>query len=149
MESPEENIENKLLEASLVKRFINYIVDYFCIAILISFVLVNLDSRGYGIMDDIRSIRVRIIGVLMYALFYVAIEGGTRGKSFGKWLTKTRVVEYNGSTPNMETFIVRSFSRIIPFEPFSFFLFKQGWHDKFSKTMVIDESLSNIYKNEE
>jgi uncharacterized RDD family membrane protein YckC len=149
MENIEENGINELVEASLLKRFINYLVDYFCIAILISIILVNLDSRGYGIMEDIQSFRIRLIGVLMYALFYVAIEGGTKGKSFGKWLTKTRVVEYDGATPDMETFIVRSFSRIIPFEPFSFFLFSQGWHDKFSKTLVIDETLTKINVNEQ
>lgn len=148
MENIEHQSENELVEASLIKRFINYLVDYFIIAILISIVLVQLDARGYGIMEDIQSFRVRIIGVLMYALFYVVIEGGTRGKSFGKWLTKTRVVEYDGTSPNMETFIVRSFSRIIPFEPFSFLLARQGWHDRFSRTIVIDESLSKIYENE-
>jgi uncharacterized RDD family membrane protein YckC len=145
-----ERGEYEIIEASLGKRFANYIIDHFCIAIFISMIFDFLEAQGYRLVEDIYSLRVRLIAVLLYALIYFVIESLTGGKSFGKWVTKTRAVEFDGGVPDTETFIIRSFSRIIPFEPLSFLFLSRGWHDRFSKTMVMDEKLTIYHtKNDE
>ena len=139
--------EYNIVEASLTKRFANYIIDYFCIALFISMIFDFFEAQGYRVVEDIYSLRVRLIAILLYALIYFVIESLTGGKSFGKWITKTRVTEFDGSIPDTETFIIRSFSRIIPFEPLSFLFSPRGWHDRISKTIVLDEKLTTFQSN--
>ena len=61
-------------------------------------------------------------------------------KTPGKWITRTKVVMADGSKPDFLHILGRTFSRFIPFEPFSF-LGKNpvGWHDQLSKTRVIND----------
>lgn len=81
--------------------------------------------------------------MLFFVIYYSVIEGGLKGKTIGKYFTKTRVVNLDGSQPTFVTFIGRSFARIVPFEAFSFLGDKKtGWHDRWSETIVIDENLS-------
>ena len=85
----------------------------------------------------------RIVGSLLLFFYYFGVETLLGGKSLGKFVTKTRVVDYEGRVPSPNTFFVRSISRIVPFEIFSFLgQRKDGWHDRWSKTMVIDEQKS-------
>ncbi len=74
-----------------------------------------------------------ILGIIYY-LFYEAVLGATPAK----FLTGTRVVDYDGSKPRFKAIFVRTVSRLVPFEAFSFFA-DDGWHDKWSETMVAEE----------
>jgi hypothetical protein len=47
------------------------------------------------------------------------------------------VVKHDGSRPNMKSIIIRTLSRLIPFEPFSFLTAERGWHDTLSVTYVV------------
>ncbi len=59
----------------------------------------------------------------------------------GKLATESVVVNANGSAPDLRSIIVRTFVRLIPFEIFSFLNSPSwGWHDKWSKTYVIQSS---------
>ena len=60
----------------------------------------------------------------------------TKGRSLGKLITGTMVVNENGSLPTSNDFLKRNFSRIIPFDAFSFFG-ARGWHDSWSNTKVV------------
>ena len=63
-----------------------------------------------------------------------------KGKTVGKFITKTRVVKADGSNPKPLDYLGRSFSRIIPFEALSFLGSEgRGWHDTISKTYVVEE----------
>ena len=74
------------------------------------------------------------------AIFYFLTELIFKGKSFGKLITKTRVVMEDGSNPTYLDYLKRSFCRLIPFEAFSFLGSEgRGWHDSVSKTYVVDE----------
>jgi uncharacterized RDD family membrane protein YckC len=71
-------------------------------------------------------------------IFYFILES-TSQRTIGKLITQTKVVLENGEKPSLETIIIRSLCRIIPFEPFSFFgNIPRGWHDTISKTYVVD-----------
>lgn len=65
------------------------------------------------------------------------MEGFT-GKTIGKLLTGTKVVDSTGGPASIKTAFLRSLCRYIPFEPFSFLSSDaRGWHDSITKTWVI------------
>ncbi|MFM7319451.1 MAG: RDD family protein, partial [bacterium] len=61
------------------------------------------------------------------------------GRTFGKWITGTIVIHEDNDKPDFGQIIVRTICRMIPFEVFSFLGGNpQGWHDRFSRTKVVD-----------
>ena len=137
-----------LVPASKNKRFFNYIIDYVVIIIvyvgLLLVGLLELAEEG----DSMGELRDRLILVLFYVSYYVLVEGTLKGKTIGKFITNTRTVNLDGSIPGFENILKRSFSRIVPFEVFSFLGNSPGgWHDKWSDTMVIDLKLSTSFND--
>ncbi|MEM6265057.1 MAG: RDD family protein, partial [Bacteroidota bacterium] len=68
------------------------------------------------------------------------------GKTPGKFVTKTQVVNKDGGKPTPGQLIGRTFARFIPFDAFSFLASNPvGWHDSLSKTRVVkDDSLVHL-----
>ncbi|WP_108807662.1 RDD family protein [Aquimarina spinulae] len=127
-------------EASQGKRFTNYILDSICIlvfgfvfGIVVAFIfpsmlsILETDSRiiDYGLGF--------ILGMIYYSFFEI-----TTGRTIGKLITGTKVVDEYGNNPDMQTILVRSLCRHIPFNAFSFLGDGSGWHDTLSKTKVIE-----------
>ncbi len=135
---------SNLVPASKEKRFANLMIDYFFAIIFSMALFIILDLFSIHSMQEESPFMDRIWGMFCYALFYSIVEGGLRGKTIGKYITQTKVVNIDGSEPDLNTLIKRSFCRIVPFEQFSFLGDDpSGWHDKWTDTMVIDEQLSN------
>ena len=133
-----------LVPASKGKRLANMLIDYFFAIIFSLAIFVALDLFSVYSIEEENKLLDQLLGMLMYALFYTLVEGGLRGKTMGKYITQTKVVNLDGSEPDFNTFVRRSFCRIVPFEQFSFLGDEDsGWHDRWSDTMVIDETLSN------
>lgn len=142
-------VEVKLVPASSGKRLTNYIIDQIVITLFafgFFFALELSLSLGFA---EINPIADRILGMLFAAIAYIVLEGSLKGKTVGKYITHTRaVVRDTGAVPDLSTIIKRSFCRIVPFEAFSFLSdVNNGWHDKWSDTMVIDEKLSILPDN--
>jgi uncharacterized RDD family membrane protein YckC len=78
----------------------------------------------------------RVITSICFAFFMFLIEFGTKGRSLGKLITGTIVVNENGGLPITQDFLKRNFSRIVPFDALSF-LGSRGWHDSWSDTRVV------------
>nr|WP_321243154.1 RDD family protein [uncultured Psychroserpens sp.] len=128
-------------------RFANYIIDYIvqilagvAIGVLIgilseltgNYVLYDLVVETEGRLADY------IFGAIILIIYYIIIETLT-GRSVGKFITKTKVVLYDGSKPKFSDILVRTLCRVIPFEAFSFLGTEgKGWHDSISKTHVVD-----------
>lgn len=128
--------ESDLVVASLGKRFANLLIDSLVFGFL--FVLIGL-FFGNLLVES------RLMSALLSVLFYFVLESTLQGKTIGKMVTGTRVVDLNGDQPETNKILLRSFCRIVPFEPISFFIGeKVGWHDKWSETLVIDEKLSGL-----
>ncbi len=69
--------------------------------------------------------------------YYVILEWNT-GRTLGKLVMGTKVIDESGGNPSFKQIIGRSFARLIPFEAFTFFgRQSHGLHDKLSKTYVI------------
>jgi uncharacterized RDD family membrane protein YckC len=75
------------------------------------------------------------ISMAWIVAYYLVFEG-LWGRTPGKWVCGTRVVDEDGRKPAFGTVVKRTLCRFIPFEPFSF-LGERGWHDSISKTRVI------------
>ena len=75
---------------------------------------------------------------ILYFIYIFSIEYLTKGRSIGKFITKTRVVSIDGTVPTQKDFLIRSLSRLVPFEAVSFLIGNDGWHDSWSDTRVVD-----------
>lgn len=106
-------------------RFINYVIDG--IFIIASLVLVLPENLN----DDLGS--AILLGWFFCYYFFSELFFG---KTLGKLITKSTVVSETGEKPTMNQIVIRSLSRLIPFDNFSFLLGERGWHDKLSKTEV-------------
>lgn len=136
--------------ASKNKRFANYIIDLlvylllsFLTGIVIAIVMISLDKETEYIAWTGSSNRLAdwLFSAILIVLYYTVCEFFFKGKTIGKLFTKTRAVRTDGKAMDLPTSLSRSFIRIIPFEQFSFLGDgDDGWHDKWSETMVIDES---------
>src|SRR5690606_23138127 len=141
--APEEilQFEEYYVPASKGKRFINLLIDliafyifFFILGIILAIVyppIINyLDNEevGFQILD-------RIISLLLFVLFIAGQEIIFKGKTFGKFVTKTRAVNIDGTRITNRTAFLRGFSRMVPFEAFSALGDPSNpWHDKWTNT---------------
>lgn len=120
-------------------RFTNRIID-----VIFSYVFVFIAFRALMATGDrfIYRITYAELILLFYAFligYYVVFEA-LLGKTIGKMVTKTKVVNMEGGKPSFLQIVVRSLVRFIPFEPFSFLgADATGWHDTMSDTRVIND----------
>ena len=139
-----QEIDTTYDRASHMKRLGNYIVDLigFYIAILIFglfvgyffpsvFSDVDFDDPTTGLLD-------RFVTLLFYGLYMGVLEIVFKGRSLGKFIADTRVVNLDGSTISAKTAFLRGLSRAVPFEGFSALGSPSNpWHDKWTNTMVV------------
>lgn len=107
-------------------RLINYIID--SIFILLLFVIVNIFSFG-NFID--------VYVPFLITFFYYFIFESITGQTFGKLVTKTRVVQRNGMKAGIFKIFIRSFLRLVPIDNLSYlFGNEQGLHDIASMTRL-------------
>ena len=130
--------------AANYKRISNYFIDVLAVSIvgiLIEVFVVKfygMDSGFYTMFLKDTFGRLVFIAILNM-MYYTSFESIT-GKTLGKYLTKTKVVDSEGKKPVWSTILLRSICRLIPLDQISFlFDFKSGWHDTLSKTIVIED----------
>lgn len=77
---------------------------------------------------------------LSFAIFYYLVFESLFGRTMGKIITGSIVVDENGLKPSFGVVCTRTLCRLIPFDALSF-LSKSGriWHDSFSKTYVVEK----------
>lgn len=136
------------LLATHTQRFTNLVIDSIMQVIL--FVIVLMFILTNKEIEEAKSYMVRLQdnALLQYiftsciALFYYNIFEIFSARTVGKLITQTIVVDDNGEKPNHETIMVRSISRLIPFNALSIIGFPaRTWHDRISKTYVVDKNL--------
>lgn len=144
MSNPSYILDEKLL-ASNGNRFANYVIDIIAIVALIfalSFflalfaVFLGLNELFYwlGHLSDLEG---QLIFIVVSIFYYLFVEG-IFGRSLGKLITGTIVVDENGEKPPFGTIFKRTLCRLIPFDGFSF-LGSKGWHDSLSDTYVVNK----------
>ena len=80
---------------------------------------------------------VDALSIVLMGAYYVLFEHFL-GKTPGKFITRTRVINIYGKNPPVDTLMIRTLSRFIPFEAFSC-IGGRGWHDRFSETYVVED----------
>ena len=147
----------KDMYASKGNRFANYIIDwivfYFLLVALLYvsiIIIVNVSTDIEWLeqflydLENINPWMDRLISMVIFMIMYMLSELILKGKTLGKYITKTRVVMEDGSRPKPADIILRSLCRLIPFNAFSFLGDEgRGWHDSMSDTYVVSEEVMN------
>lgn len=132
--------------AGISKRFVNYIIDSIAISILYLLILYVVGIIFIKTNPEILNFLLNDSQYLNYLLFifvmlgyYFLFESFT-GRTIGKYITKTSVVDKEGGKPVVKIVFVRTICRLIPFELLSYLgEGKLGWHDTLSGTTTIDK----------
>ncbi len=135
----------KVIPASKWLRFFNFLIDYvafiFIGAVVGISVAIIWGDEGIEFIESVPDIVFSAPIILGYYIVFEALTGRT----LGKFITGTRVVNEKGMKVSFGQVVGRSFSRFIPFEAFSFLGERgRGWHDSLPKTYVIKTRGENI-----
>ena len=136
--------------ASQGSRFLNFLIDNLFMRYALSYVtgyiigyLLALIAPGFltWIANEGESswsfiLLALIIGYFNYIVYYTFCEFAFKGYTLGKLITGTKAIRNDGDTLTFRDAILRSLSRVVPFEPLSIF---GGtlWHDRWTNTTVI------------
>ena len=139
-------LEIKFKETSKNKRFLNSLIDTI-IYYLLLFALSIVFGAGLGlsgnveVLEDENTINIfsYLLSFLIYFLYYSVFEYYSKGKTVGKYITKSRALREDGLIIDFSECALRSICRFIPFNGLSFLGSNRGWHDRFSKTMVVED----------
>lgn len=128
---------DEVVVASNLQRLANLSVDLlFCRVLVLVLVSYNphvfLDlMRSYG--EGPVSLGLALLVLWIYYFLFEAIIQRTPGKL----VTNTVVVTEDLAKPGLLSIVKRTFSRLVPFEPFSIFTATGIWHDAWSKSYVV------------
>jgi uncharacterized RDD family membrane protein YckC len=131
--------------ASGGKRFANYLLDTVFLMVFGSVVGVTIGivlavASPESLLEPAKENKLLdyVAGFILSMLYYAILESAS-GRTVAKFITKTKVVNEKGEKPDFSTILVRSLCRFIPFEALSFLdSDHSGWHDKLSKTKVVE-----------
>ena len=132
-----ETVENNSVSSSI--RFVNFLIDFVVIFIFYGVVVPNFEQ--FLTLTSKAELIIYRIGtlILFFAIYYIPFEYKYQ-KTLGKIITKTKVVNFEGEEPELGDIVNRTFCRLIPFDRFSFFFTRNGFHDAISKTKVIKDN---------
>jgi len=125
-------------------RFVNYLLDVIVrrvILYVISLIMINYGSTitgslFYGLGETGVYLASYLLSLTMAFFYYTILEGSTKGLTIGKLATGTRAVMNDGSNISWQTAVLRSLSRLVPFEALSAFG-GYPWHDRWTNTQVV------------
>jgi uncharacterized RDD family membrane protein YckC len=133
-------------DASTGQRFLNYFIDNvfmrlgltFITTTFLGFVLQFLSPGFLQYMAQNDSglwLFVIVVVIFNYVMYYTLCEKLFNGYTLGKLITGTRAIRADGKPLTFKDSLLRSLSRIVPFEAFSGF--GVPWHDAWTNTRVI------------
>jgi uncharacterized RDD family membrane protein YckC len=143
--APREDVRNNAfmqnasggIDASKGQRFANLIVDYIAVVFGSGLVggIIGFVGALAGASEIVKPL-AQILGFGMWLGYYILLEG-TTGRTLGKLVTKTKVVDAGGGDVTLGQCVKRTLIRMVPFEPFSCLSDQGGWHDRWSNTRVV------------
>ncbi|MXN93067.1 RDD family protein [Flavobacterium sp. Sd200] len=128
------------------KRFVNFLMDSiicyvltFLVGILGNWLYDTYGFNGLAIGNiEVNAIKFNLLHSVLSVVFYGLFETVSL-RTPGKYITGTKVVMFNGEKPTQTAIFWRTLCRLIPFEAITFLgAAPVGWHDGFSKTLVVD-----------
>ena len=129
-------VQNQFIAKSVSTstRFIHLVVDtiaFYILAILLFMIL-------HFIVNITNDAIVYVVIFMAFFLYYGYMETKYQ-KTIGKFITKTKVINIDGSKPESSDIIRRTFCRLIPFDQLSFLFTENGFHDRLSETTIIKD----------
>jgi uncharacterized RDD family membrane protein YckC len=137
------------IDATLGQRFLNWLVDNLLMRFGLSYVTGTAVGYLLGTFFPEYITRViesgnqfdlyflaYLVGIFNYLLYYTICEKAFKGYTLGKLLTGTRAIRIDGTELTFKDALLRTLSRIVPFEVFSAFG-RKPWHDSWTNTRVI------------
>ena len=123
------------------RRFLNAFIDNIAVyALAFCIGVIGVLAGGESFENMLDQIPDLIFGMGLMLLYYVPLESLT-GRTLGKLITGTMVVNEAGKRPTFVQAIGRTLCRFIPFDALTFLgRYPRGWHDKFSRTYVVKKS---------
>jgi uncharacterized RDD family membrane protein YckC len=127
----------KFSHASTGKRLLNFIIDFISFAIIFRligeffqiFMNINIDKDASPYV---------LFMLIAFLINYCFMEFKFQ-KTLGKFITKTKVLTTEGERPSLNDILSRTFCRLIPFDRISFLFSKNGFHDRISNTIVVND----------
>ena len=116
-------------------RFGNLIIDISLVLIIYVIVSLIIVSFSPTILEEDNMI-FEVIFTLIFFSYYFFLEL-LFGRTIGKVLTKTMVVNRQGYKPKPLTIFFRTLVRLVPTEGLTFLFGHIGLHDLLSKTTVV------------
>jgi len=132
-----EKVESNTVHQTI--RFVNFLIDFIIIFILYFTIFPFLETF-LSLTSQMERAIFRITTLIIFmAFYYITLEHNYQ-KTVGKMITKTKVVNLEGEKATLGDIVSRTFCRLIPFDRFSFFFTKNGFHDAISRTKVIKDN---------
>ncbi|QTD48555.1 RDD family protein [Sulfidibacter corallicola] len=133
-----------LESATLGKRLANHILDLIVIQLFLFGLFVILGVLEIWIHGQPESTESTLdalatpISLGFYYLYYTGFEYYL-GRTPGKFVTGTRVIDESGESLTLAQTAIRSLCRFIPFDPLSIFFSDEDkcWHDSLPKAIVV------------
>jgi uncharacterized RDD family membrane protein YckC len=142
-----ESVAKIYLEATKSQRFLNYCIDLLLMVLVFFNVAFFLARIRFFESDSFRSSNDSGLVLLIYivffrTLYYLIFEGLFRATP-GKFLSETKVMDYEGDPVGFKNIFSRSLCRSVPFDSITF-LFNFNLHDKWSETAVFQEKRTGV-----
>lgn len=127
------------------KRCLNLIVDLLGFYVFLTGVLMVIEATAPNFMERWKTEKGLAIATNLVAffLYYVGSEALTL-RSPGKWVTRTRVVDFEGGVPSFSQIAIRTLLRQLPLEWLPIFAGDEAGaaglplHDRWSGTVVVE-----------
>lgn len=126
--------------ASRGQRFLNFLIDYILLivgpGVLLGVVLASV-GRDDILADDSSQTNMAMyfFFALVYVAYYTLCEFFFKGRTLGKLITGTKAVRADNQPLTFSNALLRSLSRLVPFEVLSGF--GTPWHDSWTDTTVV------------
>ena len=115
----------------------NFIIDIIII-LIIYLVIVILSVFIFPNFTNNYVVELELLVILIFLLYYIFLEG-FYGRTLGKMLTKTKVVDLYANKPSFWKIILRTIFRFFPLWPIVFLFGFSCFHDVISGTRVVKD----------
>lgn len=132
----QEALPERIL-ASKRARFFNFVIDWVMQMILVVLFSVAISLMGSErVIGHFERLPGFVLGFLAMCCYYIPMES-IFGRTVGKFITGTKVVNEVGAPPSFAQVVGRTLSRVLPLEALTFLRAEtRGLHDSLPETYV-------------
>jgi hypothetical protein len=126
------------------QRFFHHVMDNILCLLFFSGIIAMAESTFLNkVGNEIGEKTLIALAMVLCRMIYYMVFESLLSSTPAKYLTESRIVNFNGTSIKSPEAITRTACRFVPFEPLSFFG-ASGWHDLWSKTAVVKEVRTGV-----